>query len=157
MKVTDEQRRARLVSRQLASASTPEGVVESVLALHATDPVVENPAARIAQLEYETETRLKSVGTHGLRSITGGQAASPPSTTPTVAENSYLGDYKPPLFDTFSNIGPTIRLDRRIVGGWAVTPAGGVATELFEGIGSNTADVTAEAERSQHSSTAPPS
>lgn len=59
----------------------------------------------------------------------------------------YLGDYKAPLFDTFGNIGPTIWVDGRIVGGWAVTPAGEVATELFEDIGSHASEVSAEAGR----------
>lgn len=362
MKITDAQRRARLVSRQFAAASTPEAVVESVLALHATDPatvylsvlvrarslgiddvraamyerrtlvrsmamrrtlfvlahddlplvhaaaslgvartmrkrlltqvekgptdpVVEDPAAWIAQVEHETETRLKAVGTatgaelssavpllktaflpttdksYDVRryvtsevlvmmaaegkmvrveprgawtsrrhawapidhwwpggipavdetdsrrelvrrwlevfgpatmddiqwwtgwnktqtraavaaidtvavELTAGEGIMLPDTdlsgsargvvllpaldpTPMGWKHRdwYLGDYKPPLFDTFGNIGPTIWLDGRIVGGWAVTPAGEVATELFEDIGSNTADVTAEAER----------
>lgn len=61
--------------------------------------------------------------------------------------NWYLGEHKAPLFDTFGNIGPTIWADGRIVGGWAVTPAGEVATELFEDIGAQAADVAAEAGR----------
>lgn len=59
----------------------------------------------------------------------------------------YLGEYKAPLFDTFGNIGPTIWADGRIVGGWAVTPAGEVVTELFEDIGSQATEVAAEAGR----------
>ncbi|MGB3372661.1 MAG: winged helix DNA-binding domain-containing protein, partial [Rhodococcus sp. (in: high G+C Gram-positive bacteria)] len=61
--------------------------------------------------------------------------------------NWYLGEHKAPLFDTFGNIGPTIWADGCIVGGWAVTPAGEVATELLEDIGAQAADVTAEAGR----------
>ncbi|WP_072805654.1 winged helix DNA-binding domain-containing protein [Rhodococcoides yunnanense] len=59
----------------------------------------------------------------------------------------YLGEHKAPLFDTFGNIGPTIWSDGRIVGGWAVTPAGEVATELFEDIGPQRDEVAAEAGR----------
>ena len=44
----------------------------------------------------------------------------------------YLGDHKKPLFDNFGNIGPTIWVDGRITGGWAVSSAGEVMTELFE-------------------------
>ncbi|NIL74263.1 winged helix DNA-binding domain-containing protein [Rhodococcus sp. B10] len=55
----------------------------------------------------------------------------------------YLGEYKKPLFDTFGNIGPTIWSDGRIVGGWAVTPAGEVVTELFEDNDSRAIDAEA--------------
>ncbi|MBY6411702.1 winged helix DNA-binding domain-containing protein [Rhodococcus sp. BP-252] len=55
----------------------------------------------------------------------------------------YLGEYKKPLFDTFGNIGPTIWSDGRIVGGWAVTPAGEVVTELFEDNDSRVIDAEA--------------
>ncbi len=57
----------------------------------------------------------------------------------------YLGDYKKPLFDTFGNIGPSIWVDGRIVGGWAVSPAGEVMTELFEN--SRSDEIAAEAGR----------
>ena len=57
----------------------------------------------------------------------------------------YLGDYKKPLFDTFGNIGPSIWVDGRIVGGWAVSPSGEVVTELFENV--RPAEVAAEAGR----------
>ena len=59
--------------------------------------------------------------------------------------NWYLGDYKKPLFDTFGNIGPSIWVDGRIVGGWAVSPSGEVVTELFEIV--RPAEVAAEAGR----------
>lgn len=60
----------------------------------------------------------------------------------------YLGEHKAPLFDTFGNIGPTIWSDGRIVGGWAVTGSGEVATELLEDVGSTVSKaVAAEAER----------
>ncbi|OAK52485.1 winged helix DNA-binding domain-containing protein [Rhodococcoides kyotonense] len=55
----------------------------------------------------------------------------------------YLGEYMKPLFDTFGNIGPTIWSDGRIVGGWAVTPAGEVVTELFEDNDSRAIDAEA--------------
>lgn len=44
----------------------------------------------------------------------------------------YLGEHREALFDRFGNIGPTIWLRGRIVGGWAVRGDGTVATELLE-------------------------
>jgi hypothetical protein len=59
--------------------------------------------------------------------------------------NWYLGEYKKPLFDTFGNIGPSIWVDGRIVGGWAVSLSGEVVTALFENV--RPAEVAAEAGR----------
>ena len=47
----------------------------------------------------------------------------------------FLGPHQPVLFDTYGNIGPTVWWDGRIVGGWAVTPAGQIAFRLLEDIG----------------------
>jgi hypothetical protein len=47
----------------------------------------------------------------------------------------YLGDYKDALFDTSGNAGPTIWVDGRIVGGWAMRPDGEVVTKLLEDVG----------------------
>lgn len=55
----------------------------------------------------------------------------------------YLGDYKAPLFDAFGNIGPTIWSGGRIVGGWAVSGSGEVATTLLEDVGSTVAKAVA--------------
>lgn len=44
----------------------------------------------------------------------------------------YLGDYHEPLFDRNGNIGPTIWVDGRIVGGWGQRANGDIGTELFE-------------------------
>jgi hypothetical protein len=43
----------------------------------------------------------------------------------------FLGDYGPKLFDRNGNIGPSIWVDGRVVGGWAVSE-GRVLTRLFE-------------------------
>jgi hypothetical protein len=52
------------------------------------------------------------------------------------------------LFDTNGNIGPSVWLDGRIVGGWAQRADGEVAFELFEDLGADVAAMaTAEAER----------
>ncbi|ORI17745.1 hypothetical protein BJD99_13425 [Rhodococcus sp. 1163] len=61
--------------------------------------------------------------------------------------NWYLGEHKAPLFDSYGNIGPTIWSDGRIVGGWTVTPAGEVVTELFEEVGPGVEAIAAEAGR----------
>jgi hypothetical protein len=50
----------------------------------------------------------------------------------------YLGSHRKALFDTNGNAGPTIWVDGRIVGGWAVRPAGEVVTRLLEDVGRET-------------------
>jgi hypothetical protein len=47
----------------------------------------------------------------------------------------YLGGHKEALFDTSGNAGPTIWVDGRIVGGWAMRPDGEVVTKLLEDVG----------------------
>jgi hypothetical protein len=51
------------------------------------------------------------------------------------ARDWYLGGHKDALFDRSGNAGPTIWLDGRIVGGWAIRPDGEVVTKLLEGVG----------------------
>jgi hypothetical protein len=50
----------------------------------------------------------------------------------------YLGEHRPVLFDSNGNAGPTIWVDGRIVGGWAVRPAGEVVTRLLRDVGRET-------------------
>jgi hypothetical protein len=61
----------------------------------------------------------------------------------------YLGGHRAPLFDRSGNIGPTVWVDGRIVGGWAVRKSDGrVAVRLLEDVGSEAAAaIDAEAER----------
>ena len=47
----------------------------------------------------------------------------------------YLGPHKAKLFDRNGNIGPTVWVDGRIVGGWSQTKSGEVVTELLEPVG----------------------
>ena len=47
----------------------------------------------------------------------------------------YLGDHAPSLFDRSGNIGPSIWLDGRIVGGWAHRKDGEIAFRLLEEVG----------------------
>jgi hypothetical protein len=60
----------------------------------------------------------------------------------------YLGAHKAALFDTSGNAGPTIWVDGRIAGGWAIRPGGEVVTRLLEDVGRDAARaVDAEADR----------
>lgn len=65
-----------------------------------------------------------------------------PSLDPTTmgwqARDWYLGDHKAALFDTNGNAGPTIWVDGRIVGGWAIRPTGEVVLKLLEDVGRET-------------------
>ncbi len=47
----------------------------------------------------------------------------------------YLGGHKAALFDSNGNAGPTIWVDGRIVGGWAMRANGEVVTRLLEDVG----------------------
>ncbi|WP_194820445.1 winged helix DNA-binding domain-containing protein [Nocardia sp. XZ_19_385] len=61
----------------------------------------------------------------------------------------YLGPHAPALFDRNGNIGPTIWLDGRIVGGWAQRKDGEIAWRLLEDVGADAlALIKAEAARS---------
>lgn len=66
-------------------------------------------------------------------------AALLPSLDPTTmgwqAREWYLGPHKAHLFDTSGNAGPTIWVDGRIVGGWAIRPNGEIVTKLLEDVG----------------------
>jgi DNA glycosylase AlkZ-like len=64
------------------------------------------------------------------------------------ARDWYLGGHKDALFDTSGNAGPTIWVDGRIVGGWAIRADGEVVTKLLEDVGREAAQsVNAEAAR----------
>ena len=60
----------------------------------------------------------------------------------------YLGPFKPQLFDTTGNAGPTVWWDGRIVGGWRQDAAGAVELQLLEDVGRDALEaVEREAER----------
>jgi hypothetical protein len=61
-----------------------------------------------------------------------------PTTMGWKGRDWYLGEHRPVLFDSNGNAGPTIWVDGRIVGGWAVRPAGEVVTRLLEDVGRET-------------------
>lgn len=52
----------------------------------------------------------------------------------------YLGPHAPDVFDNVGNVGPTIWLGGRIVGGWAQTADGTVVYELLEELDSDARD-----------------
>ncbi len=49
----------------------------------------------------------------------------------------YLGEHRAPLFDRNGNIGPTIWVDGRIVGGWGQRPDGEVVLEYLSDVGAD--------------------
>jgi Winged helix DNA-binding domain len=51
------------------------------------------------------------------------------------ARDWYLGGHKDALFDLSGNAGPTVWVDGRIVGGWAMRPNGDVVMKLLEDVG----------------------
>jgi Winged helix DNA-binding domain len=64
------------------------------------------------------------------------------------ARDWYLGGHKDALFDLSGNAGPTIWVDGRIVGGWAMRPDGEVVTKLLEDVGREASEsIDAEAAR----------
>lgn len=82
----------------------------------------------------------------------GPWAALLPSLDPTPMgwkqRSWYLGDHQAELFDRSGNIGPSVWVDGRIVGGWSQRPDGEVVTELLEDVGSeHEALIETEAER----------
>ena len=71
-----------------------------------------------------------------------------PTTMGWYARDWYLGSHRAALFDTAGNAGPTIWVDGRIVGGWAVLASGEVVTRLLEDPGAEATEaIEAERER----------
>jgi hypothetical protein len=83
--------------------------------------------------------------------VEDGSVALLPALDPTpmgyVERGWFLGPHAPALFDRSGNIGPTIWLDGRIVGGWAQRKDGRVAYRLLEDVGQAAADNLAVAAR----------
>ena len=70
-----------------------------------------------------------------------GWAALLPSLDPTPMgwkeRDWYLGAHEAALFDRFGNVGPTVWVDGRIVGGWGQRPDGEIITRLLEPVGAD--------------------
>jgi Winged helix DNA-binding domain len=79
----------------------------------------------------------------------GPWAALLPALDPTVMgwvdRRWFLGDHEKALFDRTGNVGPTVWLDGRIVGGWAQRRTGEIAIRLLEDVGRD-ADALVQAE-----------
>jgi Winged helix DNA-binding domain len=58
-----------------------------------------------------------------------------PTTMGWFERDWYLGQYRPQLFDTSGNAGPTVWWDGRIVGGWRQTDTGEVVLQMLEDVG----------------------
>jgi hypothetical protein len=56
----------------------------------------------------------------------------------------FLGPHRSSLFDRSGNIGPTVWVDGRVVGGWAQRSSGEVVHRLLEDVGREAADRVAE-------------
>jgi Winged helix DNA-binding domain len=59
-----------------------------------------------------------------------------PTTMGWFERDWYLGPYKPQLFDTSGNAGPTTWWDGRIVGGWRQSDDGEIVLQLLQNVGS---------------------
>jgi hypothetical protein len=57
-----------------------------------------------------------------------------------VERDWYLGPYKPLVFDTSGNAGPTAWWGGRIVGGWRQSDTGEVILQLLEDVGAEGLD-----------------
>jgi hypothetical protein len=68
-----------------------------------------------------------------------------PTTMGWQARDWYLGSHRSQLFDTAGNAGPTVWVDGRIVGGWAIRDGGEVVTGLLEDVGRD-AELAVDAE-----------
>lgn len=62
----------------------------------------------------------------------------------------YLGDHRAALFDRNGNIGPTVWVDGRIVGGWGQRSTGELEVRLLEDVGADRRDlIEVEADRAR--------
>ncbi len=82
----------------------------------------------------------------------GPWAALLPALDPTVMgwldRGWFLGDHEKALFDRTGNVGPTVWLDGRVVGGWAQRGDGEIAIRLLEDVGAD-ADALVQAEAAE--------
>ena len=106
--------------------------------------IVRKALAAIGAVEVGLDGATGYVSARDLEVTTapGHWVALLPSLDPTTMgwkeRDWYLGPHKPVLFDSNGNAGPTIWVDGRIVGGWAVRPAGEVVTRFLEDVGRET-------------------
>ncbi len=106
----------------------------------------------VVEVDLDGETGLVLAGDDGPTKKPATWVALLPALDPTAmgwAQRSwYVGEHKAALFDRSGNIGPTVWLDGRIVGGWAQLPNGEVVYRLLEDVGTAAAlTVATEAAR----------
>lgn len=115
--------------------------------------------AALEVTEVDLDGRPGLILTDDLDAGSGGPEVAPwaallPSLDPTPMgwkeRDWYLGPHRDRLFDRFGNVGPTLWIDGRIVGGWGQRPDGEIVLGLLEDVGSDhRAMLDAEAERLQ--------
>ena len=106
----------------------------------------------VVEVDLDGEAGLVLAGDEGPTKKPATWVALLPALDPTAmgwAQRSwYVGEHKASLFDRSGNIGPTVWLDGRIVGGWAQRASGEVVYRLLEDVGTAAASaVAAEAAR----------
>jgi Winged helix DNA-binding domain len=108
----------------------------------------------VREVELDGPPGVVLPGDEGPSPAPGPWAALLPALDPTVMgwldRGWFLGDHEKALFDRTGNVGPTVWLDGRIVGGWAQRRDGEIAVRLLEDVGGDAdALVRAEAARLQ--------
>ncbi len=106
----------------------------------------------VVEVDLDGDTGLVLAGDEGPTRKSRTWVALLPALDPTAmgwAQRSwYLGGHQAALFDRSGNIGPSVWLDGRIVGGWAQRSSGEVVFRLLEDIGTEAGSaVAAEAAR----------
>jgi DNA glycosylase AlkZ-like len=116
-----------------------------------TARVVRSALATIGAIEVELDGQVGYVLPNDLESTSKPKpwVALLPALDPTTmgwqGREWYLGGHANALFDRNGNAGPTIWVDGRIAGGWAIRKSGEVVTRLLEDVG-RAASLAVEAE-----------
>ena len=105
---------------------------------------------RVREVDLDGGAGIALPGDEACQPACGPWAALLPALDPTVMgwldRGWFLGGHGPALFDRTGNVGPTVWLDGRIIGGWAQRGDGEIAVKVLEDVGSDaTALVRAEA------------
>ena len=103
----------------------------------------------VREVELDGPPGVVLPGDEGPSPAPGPWAALLPALDPTVMgwldRGWFLGDHEKALFDRTGNVGPTVWLDGRVVGGWAQRRDGEIAVRLLEDAGGD-ADALVQAE-----------
>jgi hypothetical protein len=97
----------------------------------------------VREVDVDGTTAVVLPGDEDLSPDPGPWAALLPALDPTVMGWSdrgwFLGGHEQALFDRSGNVGPTVWLDGRVVGGWAQRRDGEIAVRLLEDVGGDAA------------------